>query len=72
LFTEAGCLATLLFLLSAVQIVPSSLVRRLALRKLRLTDEEDEDDDNDNLAIAAAKGVLSSSTKCWSIKASDL
>jgi hypothetical protein len=42
-----------------VQVIPSSLVRRLALRKLRLTDEEDEDDDNDNLTYAAAKGATS-------------
>jgi hypothetical protein len=42
-----------------VQIIPSSLVRRLALRKLRLTDEEDEDDEAENLFVASAanKGV---------------
>jgi hypothetical protein len=45
--------------LLCLKIIPSSLVRRLAMQKLRLTDEEDEDDDNDNLAIAAAKGMRS-------------
>jgi hypothetical protein len=43
------------------KVIPSSLVRRLAVRKLRLTDEEDEDDDSDNLTYAAAKG-----TRSWS------
>jgi hypothetical protein len=33
-------------------VIPSALVRRLALRKLRLTDEDDEDDDED-LVVAA-------------------
>jgi hypothetical protein len=37
-----------------LQVIPSALVRRLALRKLRLTDEDDEDDDEDNLQVYAA------------------
>jgi hypothetical protein len=53
-------------MLLCLQIIPGPLVRRLALRKLQLTDEEDEDDDNDNLTYAAAKGELSSvPCMCW-------
>jgi hypothetical protein len=48
--------------LNSSQIIPSSLVRRLALRKLQLTEEDDEDDDNDNLAIAAVKGASGQET----------
>jgi hypothetical protein len=64
----AGC--PCLLVLAFTQVIPGALVRRLALRKLQLTDEEDEDDDNDNLTYAAAKGtsgrnVAGNSTSCF-------
>jgi hypothetical protein len=37
-----------------MQIIPSALVRRLAMQKLRLTDEEEEEEENENITYAAA------------------
>jgi hypothetical protein len=41
------------------QVIPAPMIRRLALRKLQLTDDEDDDDEAENLFAAAAanKGV---------------
>jgi hypothetical protein len=36
-----------------LQVIPLPLVRRLALRKMRLTEEDDEDDEAEGLIIAA-------------------
>jgi hypothetical protein len=63
-----------LLVLCGMQVIPSSLVRRLAMRKLRLTDEEDEDDDNDNITYAAAKGATTnqSSRQTWNFLVCEL
>jgi hypothetical protein len=48
----------------ALQIIPSPLVRRLAMQKLRLTDEEDEEDENENVTYAEKKGKDHQTSSC--------